>query len=214
MRISTKEERGNQKYNRQEAALKKFAEETGIEYVAEFREDVSGKSFENRKEWQRLEKLVQSGDTIVFKEISRFTREAVNGFAKYMELLEKGVELIFLDNATVSTEYIKNLLRVAEQQSLVAKTSLEGTVKLLIIVELDRAEQERLTLIKRITQGMAASEKKQGRKTGSIDKMTPELEEDIKVYLNDRSIKQVDIMKKHNISRNTLKKYADLVKEK
>jgi DNA invertase Pin-like site-specific DNA recombinase len=214
MRISTKEERGNQKYNRQEAALKKFAEETGIEYVAEFREDVSGKSFENRKEWQRLEKLVQSGDTIVFKEISRFTREAVNGFAKYMELLEKGVELIFLDNATVSTEYIKNLLRVAEQQSLVAKTSLEGTVKLLIIVELDRAEQERLTLIKRITQGMAASEKKQGRKTGSIDKMTPELEEDIKAYLNDRSIKQVDIMKKHNISRNTLKKYADLVKEK
>lgn len=214
MRISTKEERGNQKYNRQEAALKKFAEETGIEYVAEFKEDVSGKSFENRKQWQRLEKLVQSGDTIVFKDISRFTREVVNGFEKYMSLLEKGVELIFLDNPTVSTDYIKKLLMVAEQQSIVARTSLEGTVKLLIIVELDRVEQERLTLIKRITQGMAASEKKQGRKTGSIDKMTPELEEDIKVYLNDRSIKQVDIMKKHNISRNTLKKYADLVKEK
>ena len=131
-----------------------------------------------------------------------------------MSLLEKGVELIFLDNPTVSTDYIKKLLMVAEQQSIVARTSLEGTVKLLIIVELDRVEQERLTLIKRITQGMAASEKKQGRKTGSIDKMTPELEEDIKAYLNDRSIKQVDIMKKHNISRNTLKKYADLVKEK
>ena len=214
MRISTKEERGNQKYNRQEAALKKFAAENGIEYIAEFKEDVSGKSFENRKQWQRLEKLVQSGDTIVFKDISRFTREVVNGFEKYMSLLEKGVELIFLDNPTVSTDYIKKLLMVAEQQSIVARTSLEGTVKLLIIVELDRVEQERLTLIKRITQGMAASEKKQGRKTGSIDKMTPELEEDIKVYLNDRSIKQVDIMKKHNISRNTLKKYADLVKEK
>jgi DNA invertase Pin-like site-specific DNA recombinase len=214
MRISTKEERGNQKYNRQEAALKKFAAENGIEYIAEFKEDVSGKSFENRKQWQRLEKLVQSGDTIVFKDISRFTREVVNGFEKYMSLLEKGVELIFLDNPTVSTDYIKKLLMVAEQQSIVARTSLEGTVKLLIIVELDRVEQERLTLIKRITQGMAASEKKQGRKTGSIDKMTPELEEDIKAYLNDRSIKQVDIMKKHNISRNTLKKYADLVKEK
>ena len=110
MRISTKEERGNQKYNRQEAALKKFAAENGIEYIAEFKEDVSGKSFENRKQWQRLEKLVQSGDTIVFKDISRFTREVVNGFEKYMSLLEKGVELIFLDNPTVSTDYIKSNL--------------------------------------------------------------------------------------------------------
>ena len=30
-RISTKEERGLQKYNRQEAALKKYAEDHGIE---------------------------------------------------------------------------------------------------------------------------------------------------------------------------------------
>ena len=48
MRISTKEERGLQKYNRQEAALNKYAADNGIEYVAEFHEDESGKSFENR----------------------------------------------------------------------------------------------------------------------------------------------------------------------
>ena len=53
-RISTKEERGLQKYNRQEAALKKYAAENGIEFVAEFQEDESGKSFDNRKEWSRL----------------------------------------------------------------------------------------------------------------------------------------------------------------
>ena len=34
---------------------------------------------------------------------------------------------------------------VAEQQDLVAQVSLESTVKLLLIVELNRAEQERLT---------------------------------------------------------------------
>ena len=33
-------------------------------------------------------------------------------------------------------------------------------------------------------------------------------------YLDDRSVKQSDLMKKHNISRNTLKKYIDLVKAK
>ena len=86
MRISTKEERGKQKYNRQERAIDTYAKENGIEFVAEFKEDESGKDFDNRKEWQRLEKLLQSGDTIIFKDISRFTREAENGYKKYMEL--------------------------------------------------------------------------------------------------------------------------------
>lgn len=212
-RISTKEERGLQKYNRQEAALKKYSEEHGIEYVAEFQEDESGKNFDNRKEWKRLEKLVQPGDTIVFKDISRFTREANNGYNKYMELLERGVELVFIDNPTISTDYIKQLLNVAEQQNIVARTSLESTVKLLIIVELDRVEQERLILINRIKNGISASDKKQGRKPGQLDKMTAELEADIKAFLGDRSIKQVDLMEKHKISRNTLKKYIELVKE-
>ena len=212
-RISTKEERGLQKYNRQEAALNKYATENGIEFVAEFQEDVSGKSFDNRKEWSRLEKLVQPGDTIVFKDISRFTREANNGYNKYMELLERGVELVFIDNPTVSTAYIKQLLNVAEQQNIVARTSLESTVKLLIIVELDRVEQERLILINRIKNGISASEKQQGRKPGQLDKMTAELEADIKAFLGDRSIKQIDLMEKHKISRNTLKKYIELVKE-
>lgn len=212
-RISTKEERGLQKYNRQEAALKKYAAENGIEFVAEFQEDESGKSFDNRKEWKRLEKLVQPGDTIVFKDISRFTREANNGYNKYMELLERGVELVFIDNPTISTEYIKQLLNVAEQQNIVARTSLESTVKLLIIVELDRVEQERLILINRIKNGISASDKQQGRKPGQLDKMTAELEADIKAFLGDRSIKQVDLMEKHKISRNTLKKYIELVKE-
>lgn len=212
-RISTKEERGLQKYNRQEAALKKYAADHGIEFVAEFQEDESGKSFDNRREWKRLEKLVQPGDTIVFKDISRFTREANNGYNKYMELLERGVELVFIDNPTISTEYIKQLLNVAEQQNIVARTSLESTVKLLIIVELDRVEQERLILINRIKCGISASEKQQGRKPGQLDKMTAELEADIKAFLGDRSIKQVDLMEKHKISRNTLKKYIELVKE-
>lgn len=212
-RISTKEERGLQKYNRQDAAIKRYVEEHGIELVAEFKEDVSGKSFDNRKEWNRLERLVQSGDTIIFKDISRFTREANNGYGKYMELLEKGVELVFIDNPTVSTDYIKQLLNVAEQQNIVARTSLESTVKLLIIVELDRVEQERLILINRIKNGIAASEKQQGRKQGTLDKMTDELEADIKKFLGDRSIKQIDLMEKHNISRNTLKKYIEIVKQ-
>ncbi len=213
-RISTKEERGLQKFNRQSAALNKYAAENNIEYVLEVKEDESGKSFENRKNWQKLEKLLTPGSVVVFKDISRFSREAENGYKKYMELLEKGIDLIFIDNPTVSTPYIKQMLNIAKEQNLVAKTSLESTIKLLLIVELDRVEQERLTLVKRIKDGQKASEKKSGRPNGSIYKLNEELENDIKEFLSNRSIKQIDLMEKYNISRNTLKKYIELVKNK
>lgn len=212
MRISTQEDREKQRFSRQEKALAKYAEEKGIEYVFQFREDVSGKSFKNREEWKRLEKIVQPGDTIVFKDISRFTREAEAGYEKYMYLMEKGVNLVFLDNPTISTDYIKELLHVAEQQDLVARTSLEGTIKLLLIVEFNRSEQERLIISQRTKDGMAASPNKAGRKPGQLDKMTEELRADIVLYLADRSFKAVDIMKKHKISRNTFKKYVEKVK--
>ena len=212
-RISTQEERNKQKYTRQENALAKYAESNEIEYTLIFKEDVSGKNFEDRKQWQKLESLLKPGDTIVFKDITRFTREAERGYEKYMELLKNDINLVFLDNTTISTSYIRELLHVAEQQDLVAKVSLEGTVKVLLIVELDRAEKERTILIKRTKDGLAASNKKSGRKIGKIDKLTSDLKDDIQLYLKDRSISQVSLMKKYDISRNTLKKYANLVKE-
>ncbi|MGN0485062.1 MAG: recombinase family protein [Lachnospiraceae bacterium] len=214
MRISTKEERGKQKFTRQEAALKRYAQNNQIEYTLVFKEDVSGKNFDDRKQWKKLESIVKSGDTIIFKDIYRFTRETENGYSKYMELLNKGIEMIFIDNPTVSTPYIKQLLDVAKAQNIVARTSLEGTIKLLLIVELDRAEQERLTTIKRIKDGIKASDKKSGRPAGKLDKMTDELREDIVKYLSDRSVKQIDLMRKHGISRNTLKKYIEIVRKK
>ena len=212
IRISTEEERGKQKFTRQEGALQKYAKENNIEYLLEFREDKSGKNFNDRKQWKKLESIVQSGDTIVFKDICRFTRQAEEGYTKYMELLNKGVELIFIDNQTVSTPYIKQLLNVAKKQNLVAKTSLESTVKLLLIVELDRAEQERLIISKRIKDGIKESNKKSGRPVGKLDKISNELKADIQLFLKDRNIKQVDLMNKYNISRNTLKKYIELAK--
>lgn len=212
MRISTEEERGKQKFTRQENALQRYAKENNIEYLLEFKEDKSGKNFTDRKQWQKLDKLLQKGDTIVFKDICRFTRQAEEGYQKYMELLDRGIELIFIDNQTVSTPYIKQLLNVAQKQNLVAKTSLESTVKLLLIVELDRAEQERATTVQRIKDGIKASDKKSGRPVGKLDKISEELKVDIQAFLNDRNIKQVDLMKKHGISRNTLKKYVELAK--
>ena len=62
--------------------------------------------------------------------------------------------------------------------------------------------------------GYYTSTKKSGRKQGQLDKMSPDLEKDIKKFLTDRSIKQIDLMNKYNISRNTLKKYIEYIANK
>ena len=188
-----------------------YARTKNIDYVFEFKEDASGKSFTNRSEWNRLEKIIQPNDTIVFKDITRFTRESENGSIKYMELMAKGINLIFLDNPTLSTDYIKELISTAKNMNFLEKTINEMLVKVLLAAELTRAEQERLTISQRTKDGMAASPNKAGRKVGQLDKMTEALENDIRRYLTDRSIKQVDLMNKYKISRNTLKKYISLL---
>lgn len=214
MRISTKEERGKQKFTRQEQAIARWCKEnnTAISDRKIYKDDASGKSF-NRQAWKELESDIQPGDTIVFKDICRFTRNREEGYAKYKDFLDKDINLIFIDNPTVSTDYIKQLLQVAKEQSIVAQTALESTVKLLLIVELDRAEKEREITVQRIKDGIASSDKASGRPVGTLDKMTDGLRQDIREFLTDRTIKQVDLMKRHNISRNTLKKYIELVKQ-
>ncbi len=209
-RISTDSERQN--FNRQIKSLEKYASEHKIEYLLEFTEEKSAKNFSDRPQFMKLDKLLQAGDTVVFKDLSRFTREAENGYKKYMEWLQRDISIVFIDNPTISSDYIRQMISLANKQDLVTKTAMEGVIKLLLMVELDRAEQQRRYISKAITDGIAASEKKSGRKPGHLDKMTPELQADIELYLQDRSITQIELMNRHNVCRNTLKRYIAYVK--
>lgn len=209
-RISTDTEKQN--FNRQIKALERYASEHNIEFLIDFTEEKSAKNFKDRPQFKKLDKLLQAGDTVVFKDISRFTREAENGYSKYMEWLSRDISIVFIDNPTVSSDYIRQMMTTAEKQDIVTKTAMEGIIKLLLIVELDRAEQQRRYISKAITDGIAASNKKSGRKEGQLDKMTEVLQADIELYLNDRDVTQIEIMRKHDISRNTLKKYIAYTK--
>lgn len=212
MRISTDTERQN--YNRQIKALEKYAQDHNIKYHRQFQEAKSGKSFRNRDELIFLESILQAGDTVVFKDFFRFTREGENGYEKYMEWFNRGINMVFIDNPTVSTDYISKMMKTAEEQDIVTRTAMESIIKLLIIVELDRGEKQRQYISQSIKDGIAASDKKNGRKEGQLDKMTDSLQADIELYLHDRIVTQVSIMRKHNISRNTLKKYISIVQGK
>ncbi len=210
-RISTDQERQN--FSRQTKSLEKYATDHHIEFLIDFTEEKSAKNFSDRPQFQKLDKLIQSGDTVVFKDLSRFTREAENGYKKYREWLNRGINVVFIDNPTVSSDYIRQLITTAERQDIVTKTAMEGIIKLLIIVELDRAVQQRKYISKAITDGIAASNKKSGRKPGQLDKLSPMLKADIMEYIHNRSITQISLMEKYNISRNTLKKYIDFVQK-
>ena len=209
MRISTNTERQN--YGRQIKALEKYAQDHNFKYHRQFQEEKSGKSFENRDELAFLESILQAGDTVVFKDLFRFTREGENGYEKYMEWLNRDINMVFIDNPTVCTDYIRQMMKTAAEQDIVTRTAMESIIKLLIIVELDRGEKQRRYISKAITDGIAASDKKNGRKAGQLDKMTDELQADIELYLGDRNITQIELMKRHDISRNTLKKYIAYV---
>lgn len=211
-RISTDTERQN--FARQIKALERYAKENKIEYLLEFTEEKSAKDFTNRPEFNKLEKILQPGDTVVFKDLFRFTRETENGYAKYMDWFNRGINMVFIDNPVVSTDYIRQMVRTADQQDVVTRTAMQGIIKLLIIVELNRGEQQRLYISKSISDGIAASHKKNGRSPGHLDKLTPELSKDIKHYLLDRTITQNSLLSKHKISRNTLKKYINIIRSR
>jgi len=108
MKISTDTEKQN--FNRQKKSLSRYAKDHDIEYLVEFSEEKSAKNFTERVQFQKLDKILQKDDTVVFKDISRFTREAENGYKKYMEWLERGISIVFLEI------HSKNILRLLIQR--------------------------------------------------------------------------------------------------
>lgn len=58
----------------------------------------------DRPEWNKLMKRIKTGDTIVFDEVSRMSRNAEEGFTLYQELYAAGIKLVFLKEPYVNTD--------------------------------------------------------------------------------------------------------------
>ena len=114
-----------------------------------------------------------------------------------MELMKQGIRLVFIDNPIVTTDYIQELVGTAKKSNIITETAMESTVKLLLIVELNRVEEERKNISRRIR----------------VFKLDDVLKEDIKKYLTDRTIKKSDLLKNRKMSPNTLDKYIKIVKK-
>lgn len=87
----------------------------------------------NRPAWMNLVKQVRSGDTIVFDEISRMSRNAEEGYQTYKDLYDQGVNLVFLKEAPLNTENYKKTMQVAMTGTEVDEI-LKGVNKYLMVL--------------------------------------------------------------------------------
>lgn len=102
-RVST----STQRIDRQVKNIERFAPGAKI-----YKEHFTGTKID-RPEWNKLLKRVQQGDTIVFDDVSRMSRNASEGFSLYKELFEKDVSLVFLKEPHINTESYRSAMSLA-----------------------------------------------------------------------------------------------------
>lgn len=70
----------------------------------------TGTKFQGRDEFKKLLVTVKPGDTIIFDSVSRMSRDAEQGVECYFNLVDKGVNLVFLKEHHIDSEvYLSNL---------------------------------------------------------------------------------------------------------
>lgn len=194
-----------------------------------YEEKQSGKDIENRAVFRKLLDKVKPGDAIIFDEVSRMSRNADEGYRLYMELMEKGISLIFLKEHHIDTdEYQRrtqnHIARVSSSNEkmdnlingildLVADFEREN-LKDNIRLAFQQAEHERSFLIKRVTEGKSRSDKHQGRPKGSRNVKSDKADHIKKVIIEqskdfDGKFSDAKIMREYltGVARNTYYKY-------
>lgn len=71
------------------------------------KEVYTGTKFQGRKEFDKILRLVQNSDTIVFDSVSRMSRNAEEGFEEYEKLFYRGINLVFLKEPHIDTATYK-----------------------------------------------------------------------------------------------------------
>lgn len=199
-RVSTR----HQNLDRQIQALKEYGvEERAIQF-----DKYTGTTI-HREGLDYLRKVLKAGDTIVVKEIDRLGRNKEETMSLILELIENQIDIVVLDSA-VFQMYIENLKK--DNKSFTDKliqAQLRGVIEIMLLL----AEEERNKIVKRTKEGREKALEK-GIKFGVEDKIQgerlEELRKDIELF-NQRKMKQVDILKKYDITKPTFKKYKEKI---
>lgn len=176
----------------------------------------------------KLLKNVQPGQTIVFDEVSRMSRNAEEGFKLYEELYNKGVNLVFVKEPHINTETYKKAL-----QNNIAMTGtnvdfiLEGVNNFLMALAKEQIELAFKTaqaevdfLHQRTSEGVRRAQA-QGKQVGIVkgQKLTTKksvaMKERIKALSKEfgGSNTDAEVMAITGLARNTYYKYKRELKE-
>ena len=184
----------------------------------------------DRPAWNRLYKRLSAGDTVVFDEVSRMSRNAEEGFTVYQELYNRGVNMVFLKEPGINSE----VYRTAAQRRIEAtvttgnnavdtftstlfeaiNTLLMDLARQQIAAAFDQAQAEVDHLHKRVSEGMresGAGEKIAEARTGKTfeTKKSKEMKEKIAQMSKDFQGVMTDkaIIETLGLARNTYYKY-------
>lgn len=214
-RVSTK----NQNIERQIENILKIFPESKI-----FQETYTGTTI-NRKEWNRLKKILKSDDTIIFDSVSRMSRSADEGVKEYLELLDKGVNLVFLKERYIDTEVYQEQLKANESLQIedtdINDTIMRGIREYLkrlatrqIRIAFEQSEKEVLDLKERTKEGLKVAKGKGsviGRPLGK--KIETKKSKEMKTQISKLSkafggsLKDKEILVLLKIDKNTYYKY-------
>ena len=184
----------------------------------------------DRPAWRKLAAQLHEGDTVIFDEVSRMSRNAAEGFDLYQDLFNRGVNLIFLKEPHINTEVYKSALErridiEAETGRAPIDKYISGQGQLLndLLLDLAReqieiafktAQQEVDYLHKRTSEGVRraqAAGKQIGRAAGS--KITTKKSRAAKLEIIDKArdfggtLTDKDVIKLTGLARNTYYKY-------
>lgn len=140
-----------------------------------YKERYTGTKVQGRRELDKILRLVQAGDTIVFDSVSRMSRNAVEGIEMYMQLMDKGIELIFLKEPHINTQTYKQALSNSVELvgNEIADIYIEATNKVLrllatrqIELAFEQAQKEVDDLHQRTSEGIETA-RRSGKQIGT-----------------------------------------------
>lgn len=186
------------------------------------KEIYTGTKFQGRNELNKLLRLVESGDIIVFDSVSRMSRDAEEGFLLYEELFYKGIELVFLKEPHINAEVYRKAIRNQIQLTgTKADIILEAVNKYLmelakeqIRIAFEQAEKEVQDLRQRTREGIETARingKQIGQTSGSkfTTKKSIQAKEMIQKHSKDfgGSLNDVECIRMIGIARGSYYKY-------
>ena len=186
------------------------------------KEVYTGTKSTGRKEFERLLRIVNPGDTIIFDSVSRMSRNAEEGFADYKHLYNAGVNLVFLKEPSINSATYKEALQ--KQVPLTGgdvDLILEGINRYLlrlaeiqIRIAFEQSEKEVRDLHRRTSEGLITA-KLNGRRVGTpkgttfVTKKSVTSKQKMLEICKDfgGSLSDADAMKVLGIANNTFYKY-------